>query len=82
MVWLSTFNGIQELPMTRSFRKRGWIVLLVLISSALLAVYVASRPHLAPGQKPLIDIRSIETLRTQFNQDAGQTRLILLVSPT
>jgi hypothetical protein len=68
--------------MTRSFRKRGWIALLVLVSSALLAVYVVSRPHLAPGQKPLTDIRSIDTLRTQFNQDAGQTRLILLVSPT
>jgi hypothetical protein len=68
--------------MTRSFRKRGWIVLVVLMGSAFLAVYVLSRPHLAPGQKPLTDIRSIETLRTQFNQDAGQTRLIILVSPT
>ena len=68
--------------MDRSFRQRGLITLLVLLSSTLLAIYFASRPRLAPGQEPLMDIQSIETLRSQFNQDAGQTRLIILVSPT
>ena len=68
--------------MERSFRRRGLITLLVLLFSTLLAIYVASRPRLAPGQEPLMDIQSIETLRSQFNQDAGQTRLIILVSPT
>jgi hypothetical protein len=68
--------------MQRMFLKRGLIILLVFLFSIFLAIYVASRPRLAPGQEPLVDIRSIETLRTQFNQDVGKTRLILLVSPT
>ena len=68
--------------MDRSFRAGGLIVLLVLLLSTLLALYVASRPRLAPGQEPLVDLHSIDTLRSQFNRDAGQTRLILLVSPT
>ena len=68
--------------MTRSFRQRGWIALLVLVGTLILAVYVVSRPQLALGQKPITDIQSIDTLRAQFNRDAGQTRLILLVSPT
>ncbi len=68
--------------MNRFISKRGWIALVVLLASVLLALYVASQPRLAPGQEPLKDIRSIETLRAQFNQDVGQTRLIILVSPT
>ena len=68
--------------MDRSFRKRSLITLLVFLLSILLALYVASRPRLAPGQEPLMDIHSIDTLRSQFNQDVGQTRLIILVSPT
>ena len=68
--------------MHRSFRKGGLIVLLVLLLSTFFALYVASRPRLAPGQEPLVDIDSIETLRSQFNRDVGQTRLIILVSPT
>jgi hypothetical protein len=68
--------------MDRSFRKRGLITLLVFLFSILLALFVASRPRLAPGQEPLMDIQSIDTLRSQFNQDVGQTRLIILVSPT
>jgi hypothetical protein len=69
--------------MNRSFSRRGWIVLTaVLLSSAFLAVYVASMPARVPGQEPLTDIQSIETLRTQFNEDVGRTRLIILASPT
>ena len=68
--------------MDRSFRKRGWIILLVFLFSILLATYVATRPRLAPGQAPLIDVQGTVTLRSQFNQDVGKTRLILLVSPT
>ena len=68
--------------MDRSFRRRGLITLSVLLFGAVLAVYVASRPRIALGQAPLVDIQSIETLHTQFNQDIGKTRLILLLSPT
>lgn len=55
------------------------IILLVIV---LLGVYIETRPRIAPGQEPLTDIQNIETLRTQFNKDAGKTRLIILVSPT
>ena len=68
--------------MDRSLRKGGLITLLVLLLSTLFALYVASRPRLAPGQEPLTDIHSIDTLRSQFNQDVGQTRLIILVAPS
>ncbi len=70
-------------PMNLSFSRRGVIALiLVLLASIFLAFHVASRPQLALGQEPLKDIRSIETLRAQFNQDVGKMRLIILVSPT
>ncbi len=62
--------------------KRGLLVLIVVLTGAVLALYLESRPRLAPGQTPVADIRNIETLRTQFNRDMGQTRLIILVSPT
>lgn len=72
-----------ESHIKRSFSRFGLIVLIVvLLGTTFLAVYVASRPQRAPGQEPLTDIQSIETLRTQFNQDVGKTRLIILVSPT
>jgi hypothetical protein len=58
------------------------LVVLILVVTVLLAVYIETRPRLAPGQKPLTDIQNIETLRAQFNQDVGKTRLIILVSPT
>ena len=73
---------IKESAPNRSFSKGGIIVLTVLLLSALLAVYLVSQPQLVPGQAPLVDIQNIETLRTQFNLDVGQPRLIMLVSPT
>jgi hypothetical protein len=68
--------------MNKFLSKRSIIVVLVLLATVLLGVYVQTRPRLAPGQKPLTDIQSIETLRAQFNKDVGKTRLIILVSPT
>ena len=68
--------------MNRFLSKRNIFVLAVLLATISFAIYFATRPRLAPGQAPLIDISNIETLRTQFNQDAGKTRLIILVSPT
>jgi hypothetical protein len=62
--------------------KRGIFAILVLLVAILLGVYIETRPRLAPGQVPLIDIQNIETLRAQFNKDAGSKRLIILVSPT
>lgn len=68
--------------MNRFLSKRSIFVFAVLLAGLLLAIYIETRPRLAPGQEPLTDITSIETLRTQFNQDVGKTRLILLGSPT
>ena len=73
---------IKESAPNRSFSRGGIIVLTVLLLIILLAVYLVSQPQLVPGQVPLADIQNIEALRTQFNLDIGQTRLIMLVSPT
>ena len=68
--------------MNRFLSKRNIFALIILIVAVLLGIYLETRPRLAPGQAPLTDIQNIETLRTQFNQDVGKTRLIILVSPT
>jgi hypothetical protein len=68
--------------MNKFLSKRSIFVVLILIAALLLGAYIQTRPRLAPGQEPLTDIQSIETLRAQFNKDVGKTRLILLVSPT
>jgi hypothetical protein len=68
--------------MGNKFSKRSSIAITILIIALLVGIYLETRPRIAPGQEPLADIQNIETLRAQFNQDAGQTRLILLVSPT
>lgn len=68
--------------MNQFLSKRGIVVVLVLLATVLLGIYIETRPRIAPGQEPLTDIQSIETLRAQFNQDVGKTRLILLLSPT
>jgi hypothetical protein len=68
--------------MSKLLSKRTGIALLILVVALLLGIYFESRPQIAPGQKPLTDIQTIETLRTQFNRDVGKTRLIILISPT
>ena len=62
--------------------KRSKFALIILLVAILLGIYIGTRPRLVPGQAPLANIATIETLRMQFNQDAGKTRLILLASPT
>jgi len=68
--------------MNRYLSKRSILALAVVLAGIFLVVYLETRPRLAPGQAPLADIQNIETLRTQFNHDAGKTRLIILGSPT
>jgi hypothetical protein len=58
------------------------IAITILIIALLTGIYLETRPRIAPGQEPLTDILKIQSLRAQFNQDAGHTRLILLVAPT
>ena len=68
--------------MNKPSSKRGILALTILVIAISLAVYFETRPRLAPGQAPLTDIQNIERLRSQFNEDVGKTRLIILVSPT
>jgi hypothetical protein len=68
--------------MNRFRSKRNILIMTVFITAILLAIYFETQPRTIPGQAPLADISDMETLRTQFNQDAGKTRLIILVSPT
>ena len=68
--------------MSRLLSKRALLAALVIVASFGF-VYV-TRPRPVPGaaQAALTDIHEVELLREQFNHDAGQVRLILLVSPT
>jgi hypothetical protein len=68
--------------MNKFLSKRNIFGFITLAAAILFGVYNETRPRIAPGQEPLTDIQNIETLRTQFNKDAGKTRLIILVSPT
>jgi hypothetical protein len=72
---------LKESPPNRSLSKGGMLALIALLIGALLSIYFVSQPRLVPGQS-LVDIQSVETLREQFNNDAGKTRLILIASPT
>ena len=68
--------------MHKFLSKRSIFVVFVLLVTVVFGIYLETRPRSAPGQQPLTDVQSIETLRAQFNQDVGKTRLIILVSPT
>ena len=68
--------------MNRFLSKRSIFILAAVVAGLFLAIYFETRPRPVPGQAPLADLPNIETLRTQFNQDAGKARLIILVSPT
>ena len=72
----------QKIRTNRFLSKRTIIALAVVLVSIFLVVYIETRPRLAPGQAPLADISNIGALRTQFNEDVGKTRLIILLSPT
>ena len=74
--------SIKASRMKRFLSKRNLLALAVLLIGVLLVIYFETRPRLVPGQEPLADIQNMETLRAQFNRDVGQTRLIILVSPT
>ena len=68
--------------MSNKLSKRSGFALIILVIALLVGIYFETRPRIAPGQDPLVDIQNIDTLRTQFNQDVGKTRLIILIAPT
>ena len=63
--------------------RRRVLVLLFVAAVAALAWY-ASIPQVPAGQAPLVTVNAatMAELRTAFNRDADQVRVILLLSPT
>jgi hypothetical protein len=68
--------------MKRNLSRSVTVAGAILLASILVAIYLDTRLQPAPAQTSLAEIKNIETLRAQFNRDAGKTRLILLISPT
>ena len=68
--------------MKRSSTARLAVVGIILVAGILLAIYLDIRLRPAPEHTSLVEITNIKVLRDQFDQDAGKTRLVLLLSPT
>ena len=68
--------------MKRFSSMRAIAIVAILVASIWMAIYLDTRLRPAPDEAPLVEIKNIKTLRDRFNQDAGKTRLILLLSPT
>jgi hypothetical protein len=64
----------------RSFGVAGLVVLIAVAA----AWYRFAPGEAPPGQPPLvtIDAAALEGLRAEFNRNANETRLIILLSPT
>jgi hypothetical protein len=75
-------HEIQKSLVNQLISKRNLLALAALLAGLLLVLYFMPQSELAPARDSLTEIRTIETLRAQFNRDAGKTRLILLLSPT
>jgi hypothetical protein len=74
--------SIEESLVNQFLSKRSLLALAALLIGILLVIYFGPASQLTPARAPLTEIRSIETLRNQFNRDAGKIRLIMLLSPT
>ena len=72
----------QGLNMSKLPIKRALLAAVVIVASLVFVYQVKPRPVPGAPTNTLTDIQQIDQLRGQFNQDAGQVRLILLVSPT
>ena len=68
--------------MNQLLSKRNLLAFAALLISVLLVIHFKPQSQFPAAQKPLTDIQNIETLRAQFNRDAGKTRLIMLMVPT
>ena len=64
----------------RTFSVAGLVVLI----AAAVAWYRFAPGEAPPGQPPLvtIDATALEELRVEFNRNANETRVIVLLSPT
>jgi hypothetical protein len=77
----------RRLPSTEvQVGRRLWLAIFVVLiaGSACTGASRTESPgdERADGPAAVRDLSSIETLRDQFERDAGRTRLILLISPT
>ena len=66
-------------------RRRTVGVLALVVVTVLAAAWYAMAPGEAPAGQPAVvslDTATFEALRGDFNRDASQTRLIVLLSPT
>ena len=66
--------------MKASFRVK--LIVFTLLGVLALAIVLNQAGVFAPEPAALNDLHSVEELQTQFNQDVGRPRLILLLSPT
>ena len=62
--------------------RRILVVLSLLLAGTALALYLLAPAPPVPGQTPLQDIQDLHALQSQFNDDKGYVRLVLLLSPT
>lgn len=63
----------------RRLRRRTKVLLGIVGAVVVIAVALLLVP--APSS-PLVDITSVDDLRSRFNEDRGKPRVVLLVSPT
>ena len=62
--------------------KRLTIAVAVMVATAGYLAYPRIKLAMSGQSVQLTDVSNVDSLRTQFNQDAGSPRLILVVSPT
>ena len=66
-------------------KRRKLLVLVIVIAAVVGAAWYQFGGHrTAEGQRPLADLNaaSLDQLRADFNAASGETRMILLLSPT
>ena len=61
---------------------RNLFIFAAIVLAVFWAMYPSIQARVETSQAALVDIREIEILRTRFNHDVGQIRLVILLNPT
>jgi hypothetical protein len=82
--WLSKWTGFvapgyKRVVDIRRSRWRWVIIALVFVIAIIAAVIGSIKPK---SNVTLTNLNNVDELRARFNQDAGNARLLLLLSPT